>query len=140
LRAAQRLNPSENVVLEPNFTYVIKSGIKQPHVFSVFLVNIVYSHQVADSGSQDLIQERIMGEFIKQAIGLSRLKLQPSVPPGARCAHTVLANWKAAQIEHRGNAPIAVASILASQRNDPLREHILIGSLDWVVTLGAPRG
>lgn len=52
---------------------------------------------------------------------------------------TALANWKAAQIEHRGNAQIAVASILASQRNDPLREHFLIGSLDWVVTLGAPR-
>ena len=63
--------------------------------------------------------------------------LQPLPAPDA--LHAVLADRKAAQLEHRGNSPVAVAPILTRQRDDPLREQILIGPYDGVVALGAPR-
>jgi len=63
--------------------------------------------------------------------------LQPRAAPDA--LHAVLAYPKTTPVKHRRDTPVAVAAILRRQREDPLREQILIGPLDGVVALGAPR-
>jgi len=68
---------------------------------------------------------------------MPRRHLQSLAAPDA--AHPVLAHPKATPVEHGGNAPVAVAPILTRQRDDALREQILIGPLDEVIALGAPR-
>ncbi len=63
--------------------------------------------------------------------------LQPLAAPDA--LHAVLTDRKAAQLEHRGDAPVAIAAVSAGKGEDLLRERVFIGSLDRVVALGAPR-
>src|SRR5260370_36777290 len=62
--------------------------------------------------------------------------LQPLTPPYA--LHPILADPPAGTLEQRRDPPVAIAPIVACQRDDRPSQGILIGPVDRPVGLAAP--